>query len=994
VLDQLQQLHPPCDEPLPDLPADAPQQPVFIDAITPNGRKDLRHVLRKLNNGSAAGPSGMNGAHLAAIAGDNDCLVGIARLMQDICNGVIEGPLREYILSSTLIPLDKGNGKVRPIAIGEQLKRAADVWMNSQVLGAATELCKPHQFGIGIRGGIEKALHAVQAMLSAPGHGNVAFLVDIVNAFNAKSRARILREIYSNPTLKACWRLVHWTYGSETPLRLTNGQVIMSRNGVKQGETLGSLMFAVSMRRVYAEAASVHPDTVRLFCVMDDATFVGPAEHVIDCVAKLCELLEAEHLHINFTKSCLLAHPTNQLSPRVSNWLATNSVPLVRDAAKLLGAPVGWDTSKMGSMLRELLDESTPIFNQLLDPGLSSQEALLILRISTLPTFGYLTRVITPRLLSDTAKAFDARMLATATNRLDLPHLTVDQTKQLRLKLRLGGFGLTATAEISPIAYTSAFMSAHEVLSEPLVLGTNGLQRSNPYCIEALQAIEYTRELVGNQKASKWVPPKQHVQGASPTVLSWVRQHASGSTHLPLKLQSAFARSSDRNHFNVLLRSCVDVSSQARFRSISAPSASRWLTAIPTTRETTMTNKDMSIASRIRLGVQLFDGRAHNCACGEANGKAGVDALHALSCLKVRKTAVNFRHNLFGSKFATCAGRVGCIVTREPQSDSSQQRGDYELVTPAGDVIWFDNTIVQPSAPTWTKGKSAGSHLQQLYAADTQAARKHAKYDPTCREQKIEFFAVAAEIFGCTNDETRALARRITDFANSEDCPFTASDAYTELMCAAAISIQVGNARCAKEVHTMNVRAGLAVQPYARPPAEPASPLPASPRRAAPAAPPSPASPEVQIMARSPAQQQPARLRVDSVVPARELGFGDEDDQSPSSVPLPEEPATPPRNGLRVHAPAPARSLGFGDDAQSPDHLPLPEDRAPRSASSNDVLSFYDENAIDSLAGDDADSAHIRFPSSGQLRADRQNRSLIWRRSAASRRHTARRGGR
>ena len=48
----------------------------------------------------------------------------------------------------------------------------------------------------------------------------------------------------------------------------------------------------------------------------------------------------------------------------------------------------------------------------------------------------------------------------------------------------------------------------------------------------------------------------------------------------------------------------------------------------------------------------------------------------------------------------------------------------------------------------------------------------------------------------------------------------------------------------------MNVRAGLAVQPYVRPPADPASPPPASPRRAAPVAPPSPASPDVQIINR------------------------------------------------------------------------------------------------------------------------------------------------
>ena len=45
-------------------------------------------------------------------------------------------------------------------------------------------------------------LHAVQAALNQPGNTNVAFLTDIVNAFNTKSRAKILAEIYSNTDLK------------------------------------------------------------------------------------------------------------------------------------------------------------------------------------------------------------------------------------------------------------------------------------------------------------------------------------------------------------------------------------------------------------------------------------------------------------------------------------------------------------------------------------------------------------------------------------------------------------------------------------------------------------------------------------------------------------------------------------------------------------------------------------------------------------------------
>ena len=315
--------------------------------------------------------------------------------MQDICNGVIGDTLREYILSSSLIPLPKGVDGVRPIAIGEQIKRAADAWMNTIILAPARLACSPHQFGLGTPGGCENVAVAIQAMLSNDKtHRTTAFTTDISNAFNAKSRARILSEIYNTPELKPCWNLVNWTYGSESKLRLSTGHCIVSRNGVKQGETLGSLMFAVSMRRIYEEAANVHRDTVRLFCVMDDATFVGRAQDVIDCVTRFNELLTREHLHLNWSKCQLLSHPSNVLPQTTIDFLSQHRVPIVTDATMLLGAPIGWDDNKRLRLLEEIAAELDPMFDMLMHDSLPVQETMGLLRYCLLPSLGYLQRIV------------------------------------------------------------------------------------------------------------------------------------------------------------------------------------------------------------------------------------------------------------------------------------------------------------------------------------------------------------------------------------------------------------------------------------------------------------------------------------------------------------------------------------------------------------------------------------------------------------------------
>ena len=71
----------------------------------------LRRVISsKLKNGSAGGPSGWTGELVAPLADDEECLQGLAALVRDILNGVLDANSRSLLMASLLIPGAKDDG--------------------------------------------------------------------------------------------------------------------------------------------------------------------------------------------------------------------------------------------------------------------------------------------------------------------------------------------------------------------------------------------------------------------------------------------------------------------------------------------------------------------------------------------------------------------------------------------------------------------------------------------------------------------------------------------------------------------------------------------------------------------------------------------------------------------------------------------------------------------------------------------------------------------
>ena len=92
---------------------------------------------------------------------------------------------------------------------------------------------------------------------------------DFKNAFNSRNLSDILNIFYQQKGLSSIWRLAGWAYGMPSDLLLVErGRLkgtIPSAQGVKQGDTLSCLLFALSRTKLYGDTAEATGSRPSLF---------------------------------------------------------------------------------------------------------------------------------------------------------------------------------------------------------------------------------------------------------------------------------------------------------------------------------------------------------------------------------------------------------------------------------------------------------------------------------------------------------------------------------------------------------------------------------------------------------------------------------------------------------------------------------------------------------------------------------------------------------
>ena len=179
--------------PPPTCALEPPPPPVQVSS------EDVVQAFRSFPSVSAPGPSFLRANHLkeaifcSSPAAADATLQGLTEVVNILCAGLAPPFIHPYLCGAVLLACKKKSGGLRPIAVGEVLRRLTSKCVSRAVHQEAVSILSPLQVGVGIPLGCESIVHSVSSFLSNPGihsHSKCSLFVDFSNAFNRPFRLR------------------------------------------------------------------------------------------------------------------------------------------------------------------------------------------------------------------------------------------------------------------------------------------------------------------------------------------------------------------------------------------------------------------------------------------------------------------------------------------------------------------------------------------------------------------------------------------------------------------------------------------------------------------------------------------------------------------------------------------------------------------------------------------------------------------------------------
>ena len=170
----------------------------------------------------------------------------VAELTRCLANNIVEWDNISALMACRLLALDKCPG-VRPIGIGEVLRRILGKVMALATGMDVEKLCGTDQLCSGLKAGIEGAVHTMRELFEEnAGSGWGLLLVDAKNAFNAVNREAALWN--ARVQWPRASRFLFNTYRGYSILVVQGtSEYIFSKEGVTQGDPLSMLLYAVAV---------------------------------------------------------------------------------------------------------------------------------------------------------------------------------------------------------------------------------------------------------------------------------------------------------------------------------------------------------------------------------------------------------------------------------------------------------------------------------------------------------------------------------------------------------------------------------------------------------------------------------------------------------------------------------------------------------------------------------------------------------------------------
>ena len=763
VLAELQRLHP--DEPLPALPDQITPAAVVKDA-------DLTEVLRNLPRGSAAGPSGWTYEHVRAAA--TTCPAAREAILRFI-NLMVSGglPRLPALLAARVVALQKPGGRgIRPLAVGEVWLRMAGLCA-LQAAPSAPDSLPPLQLAVGVRGGAQCLGHGVSAAVrSSP---TVAVLqVDWRNPYNEVRRSSVLSAVADRaPSLLP---FAAWSYGGHSPLHVCGAPsgppLLASRTGVRQGDPIGPLFFALTLQPALEAVQAAHPD-VAVVAYADDVFLVGAPADLPAAFRLLVRLAGDVGLTARPEKCCAYS-PAADIAPLVAD-LGVSAAP---EGIVAAGTPIGTE----GFVRRQVLEvahQACARVQTLQRLPTTLQAKHSILQGSFQHALTHLARALPADVVLPGLDVLHTSVRTVVAAIWEIPEGARRAFDQVFLPIRHAGMGYHRWSRAHcHAAFVSGAALAHDALGD-----AHRLLR--PLAPDVVQPVQLAYDRV-------------RASAGEALGLGVERVADAADRHLVQDLQTKFgkwaaAEAAARLRDDVAGLDSPDAQShQARIRSCADWPGSSWLVALPTRPATTLADPVFRSAGRFRLGLSVLPrADVHTaCLCGKP-----LTPDHPHSCDKLAEK-IRARHDIVVQAWCRVLRRAGFATSVEPPLHSLRRsevemarlgsRGDILAVLEA--LTALDVSVTHPSAVSYR----ARAAREDGAAAAARERRKRADYRNNAFAE--DFFPLAQESFGRLGAAARRLVLQVGESAAVTGLLSKASfvaGAYTEL----SVALCKGNER-------------------------------------------------------------------------------------------------------------------------------------------------------------------------------------------------------
>ena len=264
--------------------------------------------------------------------------------------------------SCRLIALDKCPG-VRPIGIGEVLRRVIGKSITTclkadlKLLGGNTQLC------LGQRCGIEYAIHSLRSAFETSSC-DAMLLIDAQNAFNSLNRDLALKNI--DMICPALSNSLKNSY--KTPSNLfINKKCIKSQEGTTQGDPLAMAMYGIALLPLIEMTKNIN---VLQKWFADDGNAAGSLESLKELYNCLCE--HGPAFGYKVIKCHLIIKPNKR--ENAEKMFASNDVDII-EGHRVLGSVIGSE-NECQKFMNEKKDEYTKLLNKLSEHGKTSPQSV------------------------------------------------------------------------------------------------------------------------------------------------------------------------------------------------------------------------------------------------------------------------------------------------------------------------------------------------------------------------------------------------------------------------------------------------------------------------------------------------------------------------------------------------------------------------------------------------------------------------------------------